>query len=105
MQYEVYDPTKHTLSAWTRIRLAGREGEISRKLSKSDMWDIHWDDLSDTLEMELLAFPLLEVGVPAPKIDKRVKQRIISTYENWSFNDNEGCIESLLEYINSLEER
>lgn len=106
MQYEVYDPTKHTLEVGTKIRLGGREGEITGS-EQHRHWVIYWLNWdngrgidNDGLYLEL--FPLLEIAISPLTIDKMVKGEVIRIIQqSKSLVDNYIELE---DYLNSLEE-
>ena len=120
MQYEVYDPTKHTLEVGTKIRLAGREGELkSWLLTRRDfhkLWGVKWSTgyivdcgingaESHLFDLEAFTF---EIAVSPLTIDKRVKQEIKCTLSSWSHlvggDSVKGLCKDIERILNSLEE-
>lgn len=107
MIFETYDPTKHTLEVGTKIRLGGREGEITGS-EQHRHWVIYWLNWdngrgidNDGLYLEL--FPLLEIAVSPLTIDKRVKENAL--FLAGQLYDGEGAaLDSVVDYLNSLEE-
>lgn len=106
MTFETYDPTKHTLEVGTKIRLAGREGEITGS-EQHRHWVIYWLNWdngrgidNDGLYLEL--FPLLEIAVSPLTIDKRVKGALVDIYNGP--HDHETTLRMIYNYLNSLKE-
>jgi len=112
MNFETYDPTKHTLEVGRKIRLGGREGEIILTDSEGGElgYQVEWEKLTHSY-LDLSAYPLLEITVSPLTIDKRVKEeiekRLIQT-NGWGLQDKgmflEGKIKDIFDYIGSLEE-
>ena len=94
------------LEVGTKIRLAGREGEIvNTDMGTEDLpYNVEWSDGSTYYE-PLQLYPLLEIeDIPPPPltIDKRVKEELINRFgkEFPSYaKDNE-----FVDFLNSLEE-
>ena len=76
LTYHTYNPSTDTLEVGTKIRLAGREGEITLYCEDSWFVGIRWSN-GDAVEFAgLKDFPLLEIAdkpVNPLTIDKRVK--------------------------------
>lgn len=108
MNYEIYDSTKHTLKVGTKIRLAGREGEIVLTDSTGGElgYQVEWTKLNHSY-INLNAYPLLEIAVSPLTIDKRVKEEIekieMGEYFDGPYN-HEMVVDRIRSYLNSLEE-
>jgi len=100
MQYEIYDPTKHTLEVGTKIRLAGREGEIGSHYPVNVKYPqiIYWDD-NTNMSCNIAKFPEIEIAISPLTIDKRVKWEIIRLCKGEVYE-----VQMVQDYINSLEE-
>ena len=115
MTFETYNKDKHTLEVGTKIRLAGREGEIvNTDMGTEDLpYNVEWSDGSTYYE-PLQLYPLLEIeDIPLPPltIDKRVKEDIFSLIESITVDIAVKCggdtwesVDELNRYLNSLEE-
>jgi len=103
MQYEIYDPTKHTLEVGTKIRLAGREGEIGSHYPVNVKYPqiIYWDD-NTNMSCNIAKFPEIEIAISPLTIDKRVKGEILCM-----MSDQGTALDKFItikDYLNSLEE-
>lgn len=94
------------LEVGTKIRLAGREGEISmvEKCDDYFVYVIKWEYIrnAECVWLSLDLFPGLEIASKPLTIDKRVKEELINRFgkEFPSYaKDNE-----FVDFLNSLEE-
>lgn len=103
MTFETFDPTKHTLEVGTRIRLAGREGEIILTgVGGGELgYRVEWEKLTHSY-LDLSAYPLLEIAVSPLTIDKRVKGALVDIYNGP--HDHETTLRMIYNYLNSLKE-
>ena len=101
MTYHQFNPSSDTLEVGTKIRLAGREGEITLYCEDSWFVGIRWSN-GDAVEFAgLKDFPLLEIADKPAKprtIDKRVKENLLNMC------DIEISHINIKRYLNSLEE-
>ena len=111
MIFETYDSTKHTLEVGTKIRLAGREGEIIKEETDTHVEEVYFRDRNEKAYMNLAAFPGLEIAISPLTIDKRVKSNILNKliFLEIHANDRElgrvqNTLNSIFDYLNSLEE-
>lgn len=109
MTFETYDPTKHTLEVGTKIRLAGREGEIVKLYACGETHMVRWPApyTGSEQELYLAAFPELQIAVSPLTIDKRVKEEIekiaMGEYFDGPYN-HEMVVDRIRNYLNSLKE-
>ena len=104
MTFHTFNPSTDTLEVGTKIRLAGREGEITLYCEDSWFVGIRWSN-GDAVEFAgLKDFPLLEIADKPAKpltIDKMVKGEIMRIM-NPQIHSYLG--KDLANYLNSLEE-
>ncbi len=105
MTFHQFNPSTDTLEVGTKIRLAGREGEITLYCEDSWFVGIRWSN-GDAVEFAgLKDFPLLEIADKPAKpltIDKRVKGEILCM-----MSDQGTALDKFItieDYLNSLEE-
>ena len=105
MTFHTFNPSTDTLEVGTKIRLAGREGEITLYCEDSWFVGIRWSN-GDAVEFAgLKDFPLLEIAdkpVNPLTIDKRVKGEILCM-----MSDQGTALDKFItieDYLNSLEE-
>ncbi len=109
LTYHTFNPSTDTLEVGTKIRLAGREGEIVEDVSilyTNDTWRVGFEGFESVELVSLTHYPLLEIADKPVKpltIDKRVKGEILHiAYDDMS--DSARCLLNIEAYLNSLEE-
>ncbi len=109
MNFRLFEPSTDTLEVGTKIRLAGREGEIVEDVSilyTNDTWRVGFEGFESVELVSLTHYPLLESADKPVKpltIDKRVKGEILHiAYDDMS--DSARCLLNIEAYLNSLEE-
>lgn len=109
MTYHQFNPSTDTLEVGTKIRLAGREGEIVEGVSilyTNDTWRVGFEGFESVELVSLTHYPLLEIADKPVKpltIDKRVKEGVMKAYHQWA-DDSEERLDNVIAYLNSLEE-
>lgn len=106
MPYKKYDPKVDELGVGTKIRVSGREGIISRISNRDHYFLVHFDQGNVCLEIDLPAFPDLEIFVQPLTIPHDTKAELIQKIAVAS--DIGGHIDAnkryeLFEWLNSLE--
>ena len=114
LTYHTYNPYTDKLEVGTKIRLAGREGEITgieNTLGYYSFWVLwKYDKGIESGWIYLFSFPGLEIEVPPAKpltIDKRVKTYLLETLPKLELvstvrSNKLSC--DIIAYLNSLEE-
>lgn len=107
MTFRQFNPSSDTLEVGTKIRLAGREGEIIGEeygeVSKVYHM-IKWDNEEiDCWSMHAYTFEIADKPVKPLTIDKRVKEGVMKAYHQWA-DDSEERLDNVIAYLNSLEE-
>lgn len=105
MTFHTFNPSTDTLEVGTKIRLAGREGEIGDVDQSADYHHkIQWLD-GEIEWLTLDRFPLLEIADKPVKpltIDKRVKGELLEKFcGSFEFDSDDNKFRT---YLNSLEE-
>lgn len=93
------------LEVGTKIRLAGREGEIRAITTSITPYDVVWDNSIDgdanIINLKSFIFEIEDISLPPLTIDKRVKEEIMRIM-NPQIHSYIG--KDLVDYLNSLEE-
>ena len=103
MNYHQYNPSTDKLEVGTKIRLAGREGEITYIDDSEEPHRTMWQDGNYCwLDLALFTFEIEDLPAKPLTIDKRVKQDLGVILAS---NDVEyKVLAKALSYLNSLEE-
>ena len=107
MNYHQFNPSTDTLEVGTKIRLAGREGEIDgieSAVEEDDSFNIVWSDgIRDYIFcLQRFTFEIADKPAKSLTIDKRVKWDLGLILAS---NDVEyKVLARALSYLNSLEE-
>ena len=114
MNYHQFNPSTDTLEVGTKIRLAGREGELMNwliaKAGFKKLWGIKWSTgyniESHLLDLESFTFEIADKPAKPLTIDKRVKDRLLKilTDTMWGMEIKPANIEEARAFLNSLEE-
>lgn len=96
------------LEVGTKIRLGGREGEITDVRDwGGNKCDILWEDGDlGCLYLDYFTFEIEDIPLPPLKIDKRVKEEIFRIFKFKGFwrQTEESMSAEVMAYLNSLEE-
>jgi hypothetical protein len=105
MTYHQYNPTKDTIKVGSKIRLAGREGEVMSICS--DTYEVLWPNPSGCNTLTLSLFPALEIADEPLTISPRLKEEIrrhLSTLYLAEGRETKERVEILdMEWLDSLE--
>ena len=111
MNFRQFNKDTDTLEVGTKIRLAGREGEIDgieSAVEEDDSFNIVWSDgIRDYIFcLQRFTFEIADKPAKPLTIDKRVKDRLLKilTDTMWGMEIKPANIEEARAFLNSLEE-
>jgi hypothetical protein len=106
MTFHTFNPSSDTLEVGTKIRLAGREGEITFVYEDNNLgqcYKIEWNvDDENVIYLQEFDFEIVIPPAPPLTIDKRVKGEILCMMSDQGIALDKFI--TIEDYLNSLEE-